>query len=209
VKANNQGTRRREIAWEKGIAALKQFQARENHCRVPRGHHEGNFKLGIWVNNQRYRRYNLSVERKQRLDVIKFVWVPYDSAWERGFEALKKFKAREKHCRVPSRYYEDDFRLGSWITNLRNKKDDLSVDFKRRLDAINFIWNPSDIAWAQSFAALKQFKAREGHCRVPRGHEEGKVKLGTWVTNQRNRRNTMSIGRKQRLNKIGFDWRLR
>jgi len=34
-----------EIAWEKGFAALKHFKAREGHCRVPRGHQEGSFKL--------------------------------------------------------------------------------------------------------------------------------------------------------------------
>ena len=55
----------------------------------------------------------------------------------------------------------------------------------------------------------KQFKSREGHCRVPRGHEEGSFKLGTWVVNQRNRRNNLSVERKQRLKAIGFVWRLK
>ena len=53
----------------------------------------------------------------------------------------------------------------------------------------------------------KQFKSREGHCRVPRGHEEGSFKLGTWVVNQRNRRNNLSVERKQRLKAIV--WRLK
>jgi hypothetical protein len=68
---------------------------------------------------------------------------------------------------------------------------------------------PHEIARERGFAALRQFKSREGHCRVPRGHEEGNFKLGTWVVNQRNRRNNLSVERKQRLKAIGFVWRLK
>src|ERR1700704_6863885 len=63
-------------------------------------------------------------------------------------------------------------------------------------------------AWEKGFAALKQFKAREKHCRVPRRHEEGAFNLGTWVINHRNRKDTLSVQRRQRLDAIGFDWTL-
>jgi len=69
--------------------------------------------------------------------------------------------------------------------------------------------NPRELAWEKGFAALKQFKAREKHCRVPRGHQEGAFNLGTWVINQRNRRETLSVHRRRRLGEIGFVWRLK
>jgi Helicase associated domain len=59
--------------------------------------------------------------------------------------------------------------------------------------------NPSELAWENGFAALIQFKAREKHCRVPRGHQEGAFNLGTWVINQRNRRRAC-------LFNAGSDW---
>jgi hypothetical protein len=198
-----------EIAWEKGFAALKHFKAREGHCRVPRGHEEGRFKLGTWVVNQRNRRDALSVERRRRLDAIKFVWALNRNPWETGYVALKEFKAREGHCLVPKEHKEGTFNLGRWVSRQRIKNDSLSVERRRRLESLRFVWDAAEFAWEKALAALKQFKAREKHCRVPRLHEEGAFKLGTWVVNQRNRRGALSEERRRKLDSIGFVWRLK
>ena len=58
----------------------------------------------------------------------------------------------------------------------------------------------------QGFAALKAFKAREGHCYVPGHQVEGTVHLGHWVTVQRRERHKMSRERRQRLKEVGFVW---
>jgi hypothetical protein len=211
MKENTKSSTRRprEIAWEKGFAALKHFKAREGNCRVPRGHQEGRFKLGTWVVNQRNRRDALPVERKRRLDAIKFVWALNRNPWETGFVALKEFKAREGHCLVPNEHKEGTFNLGGWVARQRTKKDTLSVERRRKLEALRFVWDSLELAWEKGFAALKQFKAREKHCRVPRIHEEGGFRLGTWAVNQRNRRGALSEERRRKLDSIGFVWRLK
>jgi hypothetical protein len=61
-------------AWESGYTALQKFHAREHHCRVPVIHVEGTHGLGQWVSTQRKQRDNMSVERRQRLDALGFVW---------------------------------------------------------------------------------------------------------------------------------------
>ena len=61
----------------------------------------------------------------------------------------------------------------------------MPAERKHRLDAIGFIWDPLESAWEEGFAALTTFKAREGHCRVPKPHIEGTFKLGSWVSEQR------------------------
>ena len=128
------------LAWEKGFAALKQFKAREGHCQVPEQHEEGSFKLASWVARQRTKRQTMSTAWRRQLDAIGFVWDPYESAWERGFAALKKFKAREKHCRVPRGHREGAFNLGTWVVNQRNRNDTLAIQRRRSLDAIGFVW---------------------------------------------------------------------
>jgi hypothetical protein len=115
--------------------------------------------------------------------------------WEQGFAALCKFRRRKGHCCPPQRHVEGKYNLGPWVITQRYRKHDLSVERKKRLDRIGFVWNWRDFAWEQGFAALVKFRRREGHCRVHHLHHEGKYNLGSWVVVQR---------RRARLNEIGF-----
>ena len=122
--------------------------------------------------------------------------------WEKGFAALAKFRAREGHCLPSSRHVEGKFKLGVWVRTQRYYKDNLSVERKRRLDAIGFVWDWIDHRWEQGFTVLLKFKRREGHCHVPIFYCEGNYRLGWWVSTQRRRRKELSAKRKARLNKI-------
>jgi len=148
--------------WENGFAALMKFKAREGHCRVPRGHIEASYKLGLWVSVQRERRDFIATELRKRLDAIGFVWGPREDAWETGFSALLKFKAREGHCRVPLLHIEGKCKLGQWASRQRVRQDLISTNLKKRLDAIGFVWRSREDAWESAFSALMKFKAREG-----------------------------------------------
>jgi Helicase associated domain len=128
--------------------------------------------------------------------------------WESGFAALSKFRAREGHCCPSRNHVERGFKLGQWVSVQRSYKDQMSPERKRRLDAIGFVWDCRDHRWEQGFAALFKFKRREGHCCVPIVHNEGKIRLGWWVSTQRVRRRELSAERTARLNKIGFVWRV-
>ena len=128
--------------------------------------------------------------------------------WESGFAALCIFKKREGHCCPWHNHMEGNFKLGQWVTVQRYRQGFLPAERKRRLDAIGFVWDWRDRLWEQNFAALLKFKRREGHCCVPTFHQEGKYKLGWWVSTQRRNRKEMSAERRARLNKIGFVWKV-
>jgi hypothetical protein len=195
-----------EAEWEDALAALKTFIAREGHCRVLQNHVEGGFNLGKWVHRQRRKKSTMGIERSQRLDAVGFIWDPHEATWEEGFAALKTFKAREGHCRVPALQIEGAYTLGSWVHNQRRRKNSISAERKERLDAIGFEWNQREVEWEDALATLKTFIAREGHCRVPQNHVEGGFKLENWVNRQRNKKSTMGIERRQQLDAVGFIW---
>src|SRR5262245_10055865 len=127
-----------------------------------------------------YRKRLMSANRRMRR-------LGHEEAWERGFGALKKFKAREGHCQVPQFHLEGTFKLGQWVSVQRGLKDTIADKRKRRLDALGFVWDSHERHWERGFAALKKFKAREGHCLVPWLYSDGNgFNLGRWVNTQRN-----------------------
>jgi hypothetical protein len=75
----------------------------------------------------------LRVLRKVPTSALGFVWDPVTAAWEGGFAALKHFREREGHCRLPQTDEESDYELGHWVSNWRSRKDDLSPERRQAL----------------------------------------------------------------------------
>jgi hypothetical protein len=121
---------------------------------------------------------------------------------------LLKFKKREGHCRVVQRFKEDDVQLGTWVSAQRSKKNKLSADQIKRLDALGFSWDIRTDQWEEGYAALLKFKKREGHCRVTQDIYENGLRLGSWLVAQRPRMKKGQLTRDQikRLDALGFSW---
>jgi hypothetical protein len=123
----------------------------------------------------------------------------YEAAWERGFSALKAFKRKHGHCLVPRYHMQGNYRLGQWVAVQRYSKANLAAERRKRLEAIGFIWSRRDYLWETKFAALKDFKARHGHCLV----STKKNTFGYWVSSQRRKKRKE---RRKKLERVGFIW---
>jgi len=145
-------------------------------------------------------------ERRQRLDDIGFVWDVLSYRWEEGFSKLTEFKEREGHCLVPKGFKLGEFNLAVWVVRQRLVKDNMSTERKEKLDAIGFVWDSMSHQWEEGFSKLLQFKEAKGHCKVPNRFKMDGFALGAWVSSQRQVVESMSIERKQKLNKLGFVW---
>jgi ribosomal protein L7Ae-like RNA K-turn-binding protein len=207
--------------WDETYAILQQFQKREGHCNVPQSHIEDKANLGRWVdteaalgkwvNNQRQlkTKEQLDPDRIKRLEEIGFEWAAL-ATWDEMCILLKQYKKREGHCNVPQSHIEDEANLGTWVNRQRRlkTKDELDPGRKRRLEDIGFGWGLPSATWDETYALLKQFKKREGHCNAPQSHTEDEANLGTWVSTQRHLKTKEQLepDRKKRLEEIGFKW---
>jgi len=81
---------------------------------------------------------------------------------------------------------------------------EFDVDAIEQKELIDY--DPIQNRWEYQFLELVRFKEEYGHCDVPRKHP-----LGSWVSNQRQRRRVskLSKDRTDRLNGIGFNWIIR
>jgi superfamily II DNA or RNA helicase len=192
--------------WEESFRALQKFKAREGHCLVVRKFKEGKHKLGVWVGAQRQRKRRLSPERIQRLDSLGFSWDPLTDQWEEAFKALKKFHSQEGHCRVSRSYAVGTIQLGNWVMTQRKKRSQLSADQIKRLESIDFNWDPRDEQWEYAFCVLQRYHKRTGHTRVEADFKVDGFKLGNWVVTQRTRKEILPAERVRRLNSLGFSW---
>jgi hypothetical protein len=85
------------------------------------------------------------------------------------------------------------------------------------LDKAGFIWKdegaptfkPDDKIWHQQHEKIVEFKQMNGHCLVPRCHEQDKFLLECWVSKHRTNHvnDKIRFERKTLLDKVGFAWK--
>ena len=176
--------------WHFGLGKLTRFAEKEGHARVPTSHIEDGFKLGGWVGNRRFefRGGRLSDEQRKALEALPgWSWNPLDDDFAEGLARLRRFVEQEGHARVPKFHVvdPDGFRIGVWVNTRRYdfSRRRLSEEHKEALEALpGWSWDPAKDRFEEGVAHLRRFAKKEGHTRVPRDYEEGKFKLGKWVS---------------------------
>ena len=181
----------RQDAWEESFKLLRAYVSRKGHAGVPTDHVESGFKLGAWIRQQRtsYKSGKLEPQRVARLEAqLGWLWDANNAAWEEGFAALSEFVEREGNARVPADHMESGLKLGNWAPQQRGlyKANKLAANRVARLESLpGWTWSPHESRWEKNFQALCGYVNREGHARVPVGHVESGVNLGSWVNTQR------------------------
>lgn len=185
--------------WEARFRQLEDYYQRNGHTNIP----QRASTLGKWINHQRTLRAKglLSEEKIQRLSLLNFVWNPQSDFNEQMMSYLKGVYDETGAC--PFKTGDPD--ADRWMESMRRmyRGNKLSDDRVQALNDIEFVWSHFDKAWNEKYEALKAYAERNGHANVPKDFPE----LGRWVRAQRDREETLSAIRVDKLNKVGFRWR--
>lgn len=221
-------------SWDpQGDAWEANFTAVSAHLAQPRGDTEAGDGpaampgvLRAWVAEQRarYAEGTLDPTRRTRLQALDgWVWSVHEDSWERHFNALCGFVAREGHARVPTGHEENGLPLSAWVIRHRqdHKSGKVRADRAERLQQLpGWAWDVLAARWDAHYDALCRFASREGHARVPTGHLEAAdfetptgddrpLRLGQWVIAQRaqSKNGDLPAERIQRLEEVaGWVW---
>ncbi len=197
------------VTWDERYGQLKAYIEKHGNCNVPL-RWQDNPKLGSWCNDQRklFKENKLLADRTTRLEQLGFVWDPLAASWEGMFSALKIYKQTHGHCNV-SILDPKNKELGQWVSEQRTTytRDKLDKSRKSRLDDLGFVWDTRDEAWERRFSEMKEYKEKQGDCKVPFNWPTNRG-LSRWVGTQRQqeKKGLLDSEKISRLTEIGFVW---
>lgn len=156
--------------------------------------------LWRWVHQIQCNFAALSEPQLRELQELGFHFGTFENSWIANYLGLIAFWRKEGHFRVSK-----PNSLRGWVATQRSSRNKLSLERRRLLDRIGFLWvvrNPN--SWNERFEELKAFKRRHGHTRVPQKWNPNR-KLALWVHHLRHRKGTAE--QIQKLNRLGFEWK--
>jgi hypothetical protein len=176
------------------------------NCRVNYKTHK---KLFSWLSSRRadFRLNRLSKEKVERLNALDSKWsIDYsEELWNNNFMELMEYHEEFGHCDASAtqRKYAS---LGAWVSDQRTKyrKGELSHEQIKKLEALNFRWNPVQERWDEMYGKLKQYHFEHGNCLVKSSFDN---ELASFVLKNRKalKNGELSEERKKLLKEIDFE----
>jgi superfamily II DNA or RNA helicase len=206
-----------EERFEKGFRETLFFKKRTGNSNAQASFktNEG-FRLGYWQSHQRinYKKGILSPERIKRLEEIGFTWDQLEESFEKGFQETLLHKERTSNPNASTSYKTaEGYQLGVWQGNQKQyyRKGILSSDRIKRLEEIGFIWERFEKKFEKGFQETLLYKNSAGNSNAPINYKTSEgYQLGKWQSHQREhyRRGKLLPGRIERLENIGFTWKI-
>ncbi|MEU6688297.1 helicase associated domain-containing protein [Streptomyces sp. NPDC046832] len=170
--------------------------------------------------------YGTLNHRKAALEAVDEHWNPaWPADWQRHYTALRELVREESDPTVVTPGITvPGMDIGRWLA--RQRKPDiwqtLTDAQRQRMEQLGIAPLPPEPepttapkmasgAFRRGIAALTQYKTREGHLTVPRGHverlEDGtEVRLGVFLSNSKSRRAKLTTDKLAALAALGLEW---
>lgn len=176
--------------WMEMYKLLIEFKHQHGHFLIPSDYETNGYKVGNWVTEQRvnFKKGILEEYRLEKLKEIDFVWDHKEAIWDEMYQLLVKYKEEHGHTSVPSKYEVDGKILGTWAPTQRafHKKGMLSEGRIKKLNQIQFVWDPHEQKWQDMYQALGKYIREQGTTVVPYSYIIDNKRLGAWLSSQKN-----------------------
>ena len=204
-----------DYIWNRYFELAKQYNEKYGNLNVPKNYVVDGLKLGIWILRMRKAQSDqrdavVTPEKKAKLDSIGMIWNVLSEQWERNYlEAMQYFNEHGNLYMDIKYITKSGCKLGYWISHLRQKKDSLTDEQIRRLDAIGMVWDTEQFKFDEGLRHAKQYYAENGNLNVKAKYicEDG-FGLGTWLNLKRRQYVKGALGEENiaALNSIGMLW---
>ena len=205
-----------DYIWNRYFEKAKEYYEQHGDLNVPKDYVSDGLKLGIWILRMRMAQANqrdtvVTPEKKAKLDSIGMIWSLHSEQWERNYLEAMHYYNEHGDLYVDLRYMtESGFKLGYWVSRLRQKKDELSAEQIARLDAIGMVWDTEQYRFDQGYSYAKKYFDQHGDltAAVTYVTDDG-FKLGAWLEQKRRQyhKGTLKEENIKKLETIGILWK--
>lgn len=188
-------------SWEYYFKSLQNYISEHGDSLVSLSYIDhGGYKLGEWVNTQRYIKDEMSIERKRRLEALShWVWSAIEEKWEIGYKHLANYYDTFQSAKVKYEYLTpEDYPLGKWVHKQRLARDKVPsanspltrediIKRNSRLEEFpDWSWGVNADRWEDGYRALVTFVKEHDSTFVPKSFiTADNFPLGTWIRQQR------------------------
>ena len=207
---SNQPKVTKEEVWANKYLLAKAYYEKYGNLRIPRWYTVDGVKLGQWVASQRYRKEDLSSEKKDKLDKIGMEWtLAKKTPWFETYQIALEYYSKYNTINIKQTVKYNGFGLGDWIDKQKRdyKNNNLSDEQINLLNQLGIKWSylPNDERWYIKFKKLKEFYENNHHLNI--AVKENEV-LYSWLEYQRKlyENNMLSEEKIDLLNSISSSW---
>ena len=160
---------------------------------------------------------DIDVINKDLLKILKQIKTNLNTkTWDDWYKMLEVYYQEYGDTEVPLSYKtKDGFKLGSWVNNIRTKKDKLTQEKRTKLELLNFRFErrkKRTMKWDDWYKLLETYYQVHGNTDVPYRfkttngweYDEEGDKLGEWCRRQRDKQSELSEERRKKLESINF-----
>lgn len=203
--------------WNMWYELAKTYQKEHGDLMIPRSYKVGDFRLGLWLQEQRqsYRNNTLSQARIDRLEQLGIVWNP-NLSWMTYYHFCCLYYEENGNLMIPLSYQVKGIKVGNWLNTQRYlyHKNKLSTEKITLLETIGIIWNRYQrLSWNHYYELAKSYYLEHGNLLVPIDYQIGPIQLGNWIHNlrmaYRGKNSVKLTGEKiKALEAIGMQWQV-
>ena len=196
----------RDLSFEYGFFEAKKHFEQHGNLNVISTYKTGSgFALGSWLTYMNTHRYSLSEERISRLNSIGMIWNKNADRWLTNYRNAEEYFKEHDNLDVPVNYKtQDGLNLYQWLKDQRLRRERLSDEQQKMLADIGFNWiSRSAAVWEANYRRLVKYKNQYGDVNVPISYVIEGVRLGRWLSRQRDERDKLSESQQKMLMSLG------
>ena len=205
-------SKRNTLSWEEMYGYAKIYYEHYNDLEVPYKfrtndgytyEEDGKIKLGQWIFSQR----QVTSQESEKGYLLAKIEMRFETknntlSWEEMYEYAKIYYEHYNDLEVPTKFRTNDgytpeedgkIRLGQWVRSQRQKVPQESEQ-GHLLTEIGMRFENKNLGWEEMYEYAKIYYEHYNNLEVPDRfrtndgytyEEDGKIRLGLWITNQR------------------------